>query len=1150
MLPSSISRSPYYFPIKRPVAVTMAVLTAVVFGVLSYRLLPINMMPEITYPSLTVRTEYSGAAPEEVENSITRPLEQALGVVRNLVEMSSSSRAEVSDILMEFDWGTDMNHATQNVREKLDVVFLPEDVKPPLILRYDPSLDPLIRIGLTSDSLTLMQLRLLTEEVVKRELDKTPGVAAVKVKGGEEEEIRVALNSLKLDQYNLTLEQVTSRLAAENINVAGGRLQEGDSEYIIRTLNEFRSVEEIGDIAITSDRIKPILLSDISRVFRTSTERRTITRVGGSESVEIEIYKESDANPIAVSDQVTRRLFGDKKKDERAKADNSGEKRHRKSSLKPLSERLTDKIRIHVLSDQAQFIRLAIQEVRSAAFWGGLLAVLVLMLFLSRLRDIIAVAVVIPVSLVCAFAAMHMAGVSLNIMSLGGLALGVGMMVDNAIVVIESIHRRRESGDTAVHAAVIGTKTVGGAVFASTLTTIVVFFPITFVTGVAGQVFGDMALTVIIALSVSLFVALFFIPMLVTVWGEKKESEETRDSWNRPSIKLKEPWLSFRAGIKSAVSLRLALRIISFVPAALYLTVRLIVNYLILLIALAVYYLLLGIHWTVGKIFRSAEGIIKPVFAGVFGFSHRLIIHATSVYIVLLKSILHRPGILAFIIIILSAISYGVLFPELGGELIPGVSQGTFNAEFTLPVGTPLERTAEIILPIERSVAELSVVKKASSRIGGELLTAEVANRGPHNAVITVMLKSGGDLEEQEESVIEAIRNLSRNIPSLTMLITHPTLFTFKQPLEVIIREDNLDRLRKFGKLVEDKLRSLSILADVESSIQPGHPEINIRFDRDRIARLGLTARGVAERIKTAVLGNVPTKYREEDRRIDIRVQYDEADRETLEKLRRMVINPGQSIPVTLSEVAELEIREGPAEIRHVGGTRAAVLTTTVRGTDLKHADSAVRDVMGKFGISEGYDYIISGQQREMKESLKSLRFALFLAIFLVYVVMASQFESLLHPFLILLTIPLAVAAVIPMLWGTGIPLSVMVFLGLIVLAGIVVNDSIVLVDYTNQLVRSGMELDEAVITAGKARFRPILMTSLTTIFALLPMALGVGEGVEIRRPMAVTVIYGLTFSTIISLVIIPVLYRFAARIVPIKIPTEIELTSDSDERS
>jgi len=1134
LLPPEIKRSPYYFSIRRPVTITMIVLTAVVFGLLSYQLLPINLMPEITYPSLTVRTEYPGAAPEEVESAVTRPIEQSLGVVRNLVEISSSSRVEVSDVLLEFKWGTDMDRATQEVREKLDIVFLSEGVKQPLILRYDPSLDPMIRIGLTSDSLDLLQLRTLSDDIVKRELEKLPGVAAVKVKGGEEAEIRVEVDADQLDLLNLDMETVLQRLASENVNVAGGRLQEGETEFIVRTLNEFRSVDEISNIVIAFREGKNIRLGDIAKVSRRAGEKSTITRVGGRESVEIEIYKESDANPITVSELLKKRLFGVEKKKEEPTRRKTGDRAHKRRGPIPLAEVLTSRINIHLLANQADFIQQSILHVRSAAILGGILAVIVLLFFLGRLLDTLIVAAVIPISLVCAFAAMHMTGVSINVMSLGGLALGVGMMVDNAIVVIESIHRRRERGDETVTAAVNGTRIVGGAVTASTLTTIVVFFPIVFVRGIAGQLFGDMALTVIIALSVSLLVALFFLPMLVTR-SVHPEKVKDKDEWNTAPVNIRECWSEFKRDFTFWKRLKVGQRIFTTPFVLPYLVIRLILFFLGRLIFLTTYLLLLALRWLFARLTRPFSRLVTTPSRSIGDGFRKGFAGLTDIYLRVLKVILDHSSLTLLIVLIICILSYFVFLPDLGGELIPSFSQGTFNLEFTLPVGTPLEQTAKVVYPIERRLAAMPGIREVSDRIGGELYSAESSTRGSNSAVITVMLSTGGDLDEMEQGIIDEVRRFTRDIPDLELLVTHPTLFTFKQPVEIILKGGELAEVRRRGLEVEARLNRLPMLADVESTVRPGHPEVVMRFDRDRLASLGLSARDAAERVRSAVLGTVPTRYREEERHIDIRVQMAEEDRESVNELKQLVVNPGQKVPVTFAEIADFEILEGPSEIKRTGGVRSAVITADVQGTDLRSADEAIRRELRGMNLIEGYDYTLSGQHREMKESLSSLQFALLLAVFLVYVVMASQFESLKHPLLILATIPLGVACVIPVLWALGMPLSIMVFLGLIVLAGIVVNDSIILVDYANQLLKRGLMVKEAVLEAARARLRPIVMTTLTTVLALLPMALGVGEGVEIRRPMAVTVIFGLSFATLITLIVIPILYKIVTKNPPVK---------------
>lgn len=1130
MLPGDITKSPYYFAIRKPVTVTMIVITALVFGLLSYRLLPINMMPDISYPSLTVRTEYPGAAPEEVETMITRPLEQSLGVVRKLVEISSSSRAAFSDILLEFDWETDMNQATQDVREKLDLVFLPEDAKTPLILRYDPSLEPMIRIGLTSDSLSLLSLRQIAEDNIKRDLEKLTGVAAVKVKGGEVDEIRISILPNRLDLFNIPIELVSRKLSSENINLAGGSLREGDAEYIIRTLNEFLDVKEIGRIVIRQDADRMIRLEEIASIQRIPKDKTSITHVNDLESVELELYKESDANPIEVSTLVMNRIFGMDREGEKPairKEFKGGERGPGRRKLKTLSEVLTQRVKVHVLSNQAEFIRLAVDEVKSAALLGGVLAVIVLLLFLGKLRDTLVVAVVIPVSLVCAFAAMHIAKVSINIMSLGGLALGVGMMVDNAIVVIESIFRRKEAGDDPVRASVHGAKIVGGAVTASTLTTVVVFFPIVFVSGVAGQVFGDMALTVIIALSVSLVTALFFIPMLTTLGASDTVTKQPAEEWRRPR---RSNFGIFRKDWSQWWHRTILRRLISAPIVLPYLLLKLILGYVYSLSVSVTYFVLLLLKWlyrrAVFPVFSYLASIFRSGGKGFQGFIRYL----TQGYRRLLRSILVHPVLpLAFFTITCISV-FLLIAPRLGGELIPTVSQGEFGVRFTLPVGMTVERTASIVSPIAQSVASLDGVKAISTRSGGEQTSAEATQSGSNNAVMTVLLEQGGNLEEREQVVVDSIRALVAEIPSLEMLVTHPTLFTFKQPIEVIIKRDNLEELRLVANEARDRLSRISTLTDIESSIRSGHPELVVRFDRDRLARLGLTALDAAERIQTAVLGDVPTRFREEERRIDIRVQVSADLLKSVENLETMVINPGQPVPVTLAEVANISLREGPAEIKRFSSNRAAIITASIRDTDLKTADIAIREILDGMNLIEGIDYFISGQKREMKDSLDSLTFALMLAIFLVYVVMSSQFESFRYPMLILFTIPLAVTGVIPGLWLLSIPLSIMVFLGLIVLAGIVVNNSIVLVDYANQLIRSGMSISDAVLDAASTRLRPILMTSFTTILALLPMALGVGEGVEMRRPMAVTVILGLLFATIVTLIIIPLFLKLFSR--------------------
>ena len=540
------------FAIRKPVTITMLVLAALIFGYVSFQRLAVNLLPDISYPSLTVRTEYEGAAPQEIENLVSRRIEEDVGVVTGLVEVSSISRAGVSDVVLEFDWDTDMNLAIMDVRERVDRVFLPQDAERPILLRYNPELDPIMRLGLSGDA--LIMLRNLADWEIRRQLETVPGVASVRIKGGLVEEIQVEINEAQLTRLGLTFGQINQRLAAENINQAGGQLQEGDEALIVRAVNEFQTVEEIGEIIISSRGEVPVRLHDVATVRRHFKERKTLTRINGRESVEIALFKEADANTVTVARAIRERLgdveTGDAEPVVAEETEDEATERSEEETTEQSEDTaaagaestgagpgaavvgieadtivstLPEGVTLHLVSDQSRFIENAIDEVIKTAQWGGVLAILVLFLFLRNLRSTLIVGVAIPVSVLITFILMFFSQTTLNIMSLGGLALGIGMLVDNAIVVLESIFRCREEGDGMVEAARRGASEVGMAVTASTLTTIAVFFPIVFIEGIAGQIFTDQALTVTFALLASLAVALTFIPMMASREGSLGE---------------------------------------------------------------------------------------------------------------------------------------------------------------------------------------------------------------------------------------------------------------------------------------------------------------------------------------------------------------------------------------------------------------------------------------------------------------------------------------------------------------------------------------------------------------------------------------------------------------------------------------------------
>jgi len=1109
------------FAARRPVAVGVVFLAAVLFGWLSYFQLPVNLMPELTYPTLTVRTEYPGAAPEEVENEISRPIEEELGVIGGLERISSISRAGVSDVVLEFQWQTSIADAVQDTLERLDQVFLPEQAERPLVLRFDPSLDPVIELSLSGDGERfegeegLRRLRRLAERQVKRELEPIKGVAAVQVRGGLEEEIHVRLDRAALARTGISPRLVLQRLSEENVNVAGGTLEEGRVEYMVRTLNEYTSIEQIGATVVTTLEGRPVRISDLGEVALAHRERQIRTRAGGRESVALDLFKEGDANMVALSRRI-RTALGELPEGEEAQPATTGKKDAKKDGEPvAVARRLfaDEGVRLEIVADRSVFIESSIAEVRNSALAGGLLAVLVLYLFLRSIRSTAIVAVAIPASLLVTFAPLDLLGVSLNIMSLGGLALGVGMLVDCSIVVLESIQRCREEGDELFDAVVRGTREVRSAVIASTLTTVAVFLPMVFVEGVAGQAFGDLALAVVLSLLASLAVALFLIPMLSARRGVALDFASARPDL-RPAAwsALLADWRATSGWRRALLAPFLALRTLIWLPAEVAGK---------LLGALVTGALLL-----VGGAFGLAlRAFARLLDRGPAAWTNRALERLASGYRALLGRTLDAPGLVLGVL--LGALALTVLgFLALDSELLPEVHQGEITFELALPAGTPLERTIELLEPVERALLEdAGSVERVLATYGFDPAQSTRSDEGEHTARFRVLLRRADAASEQE--VAERVRSRLLAIPDLEERLTRPVLFSFRTPIEVEVHGDDLDRLALQAAAVERRLAALPELADVASTLKAGAPEVEIVYDRERLALSGLSLAPVAESVRDLVRGAEATLFNLKDRRIPIVVQLAESDRRTVEDVRELVVNPGGERPIPLAAIADVRLGEGPSEVRRIDGRRVALVGANLApgvplGLAVERLKAALdRDVAWPPELT----YFVSGQDEEWQRSAGSLYLALALSIFLVYVIMAAQFESLVHPFVILFTIPLAFFGSIVALALLGLSLSIVVFLGMILLAGIVVNNAIVLVDYVNVLRQRGLARREALLTAGVVRLRPILMTTATTVLGLIPMALGLGDGAELRTPMAVTVIAGLTASTLLTLVVIPVVY-------------------------
>jgi HAE1 family hydrophobic/amphiphilic exporter-1 len=1126
----------------RPVAISMVFLAAVVFGYFSYGRLPVNLMPEMSYPTLTVRTEYPGAAPEEVENDVTRPIEEAVGVIGGLRRLSSVSRAGVSDVILEFSWGTEMSDAIQDTLEKLDLVFLPDETERPLILRFDPSLDPVMelslagRAGSETDEAELRRVRRIAELQVKRALEPIKGVAAVRVRGGLEEEIHVLLDDEQLRRTGLSVQKVIDRLRQENINVAGGTLTEGRTEYMVRTLNEYENLEQMEDTIVATREGRQIRVRDLGQVVWSNKERQIITRTDGRESVQLEVFKEADANIVALAKRVKDRL-GDFDPDapsprEKPEATGGKEKPHLDEPSGLVEELYrSEGVVLKVVADRSLFIEGSVNEVRNTAILGGLLAIVVLFLFLRSLKSTAIIAVSIPISLIVTFAPLHLLGVSLNIMSLGGLALGIGMLVDSSIVVLESIFRCREEGDDVAAAAVRGTSEVRMAVVASTLTSIAVFLPMVFVEGVAGQAFGDLGLAVVISLLAALVVALTLIPMLASRTGAPLLSGDRAAPRLRPTAS----WNAFRAQTSGLYRswARWPRILWLFAPLALataWLVVRLVLGTILEIVGkllLGLLMLLVAV-WQrhlaapLGQVFAFLTAVPLRVTGGIMDGLGRSYPRA-------IRWALRHPAVVVLAAVASLALT-ALVAVDLQSELLPEVHQGEFTFEVQLPVGTPLEETAAVLTPLEEAIlAEREHIEALLLTLGFDPATSQRSDEGEHTARFKLVLDSSDPRVEEE--VIARLRRRIARVPDLSARVVRPVLFSFQTPIEVEVHGVDLVELRQKAEEVKEVMASLPALADVETTQQPGAPEVQIVYDRDQLSRYGLNIQTVARQVRDAVKGYEATLYNLGDRRIPIVVRLEEDDRRRVEDVSEFLINPGGERPIPLSSVADVALAEGPSEVRRVDGRRVALVRANVGAGSLGGAVEQVETALAsRVDWPSEMTFYVAGQSQEWNRSRGSLLLALALSVFLVYVIMAAQFESLVQPLVIMLTIPLAFLGTVVTLWVLGISLSVVVFLGMIMLAGIVVNNAIVLVDYINTLRQRGMERAEAIVTAGSVRLRPILMTTATTALGLTPMALGLGDGAEIRTPMAIAVISGLLVSTVLTLLLIPSVYSMIDR--------------------
>ncbi|WP_299346925.1 efflux RND transporter permease subunit [uncultured Pseudoxanthomonas sp.] len=1102
------------FSTRRRVTIAMMTLTLVLFGLISLSSLKVELLPDLSYPTLTVRTDYEGAAPAEVETLISQPAEEALGIVKGLRKLKSISRTGQSDVVLEFAWGTDMQQAGLDVRDKMETLQLPLEAKAPVLLRFNPSTQPIMRLALSSkqeagndaDAIRrLMELRRYADEDLKRKLEPVAGVAAVKVGGGLEDEIQVDIDQRKLAQLGLSLDAVIQRLQQENVNLSGGRLEEGSQRYLVRTVNQFATVEQMREMLLTtaagassssstgtnqqlmtailgssdpnviaalrsdtSGGAPSVRLKDVADVRQGYKEREAVIRSAGHEAVELAIYKEGDANTVSTADALEQRL-------------------------EIIRKEMPKDIEMTAVEDQSVFIRHAIKDVKVDAVIGGLLSILIIFLFLRDGWSTFVISLSLPISIIATFFFMGQLGLSLNVMSLGGLALATGLVVDDSIVVLESIAKARERGMGILEAAIKGTREVFMAVVASTLTTIAVFLPLVFVEGIAGQLFRDQALTVSIAIAVSLVVSMTLIPMLSALKGRPPlefPAEAPREPW-RPESRWKKPAAYAGRGIGALFR-----------------------------------YGFFSLVWLVVRIFRGLAAVIGPVMRKASDLAMAPYGRAEAGYLRILPAALKRPvpvlggAALAF------ALTLAAL-PLLGVDLIPQLAQDRFEMTAKLPPGTPLAQTDALVREVQRAHAGEDGVRLLYGVSGtGTRLDASPTESGENIGKLSVVMTDNA----REQGLIESLRATMKQWPEAQVDFARPELFALAAPLEIEIEGNNLESIRVAGNRLAELLRQSPHYADVKSTVEQGFPEIQIVFDQDRAAALGLTTRQIADAVVNKVRGNVATRYSFRDRKIDVLVRVQESERASVDDIRRLIVNPSGNKPVELISVADVVATTGPSEIHRADQRRVAIVSANLRDIDLGKAITEVRNMVAENPLGTDVGMRMGGQGEELGESIKSLLFAFGLAIFLVYLVMASQFESLLHPFVILFTIPLALVGAVAALLLSRSPVSVVVFIGLILLVGLVVKNAIILIDKVNQLREEGVAKRVALVEGARSRLRPIMMTTLCAVFGFLPLALAFGQGAEVRSPMAITVIGGLLVSTLLTLLVIPVVYDLLDR--------------------
>ncbi len=1009
--------------IKRPMLVTVVIIIVLLLGGVSLSRLSIDLFPEMELPVAVVVTNYSGVGPEEIEQQITKPIESVLSSVNNLDTISSTSSMGSSTVMVMLDWGSDMDFASLDIREKIDIIrdALPDEADTPVIYKADLNMMPIVQVA--AYSADPMQLKQEMDDIILPRLERASGVASVWYVGGWEREIQVRVNPTKLNGYGLSLNSLTAALGSENVNYSAGTVREGRDDFLLRVTGEFENLDQVRRVVVGNFGGSPVYLEDVAEVVDGQKKVNQINRVNGQPGLTLMINKQSGANTVAAAREV-------------------------KAELEKLQQEVPS-VSFEIIMDQSEYIEQSIKNLIRSAVEGGILAVFIILIFLRNFRSTMIISTSIPIAIIGAFVLLYFNDMTINMITLGGLALGIGLIVDDSIVVLENIYRYRGEGFDRVAAAREATNEVGSAVIASSLTLVSVFLPIVFVEGLAAQLFKPMALSISFCILASLAVSITLVPLLASRWLKVNKTGDVQ------SVKQEKPR-----------------------------------------------------GWQ--RIYSSSERLFNKL---------------DMLYRRLLHTALKRRKLTLLLVTVIFVLTLCAI-PLLGMEFMPGTDQGYVGISVEMPKGTALNETDRVVTEVERILETMPGIQSISSSVGSSGSMLGGGNADQASITLKMMPLSQRDISSEE--VAGQLSTKLQNIPGADIKVTavESGMGGDTAPVEIKISGDDLDILAQLGDQVAAIVRKVPGTREVASSLEEGRPEMHVVVNRDRAAMYGLGLAEVASTVRTAIDGTVATRYRVDGDEVDIRVQLSgSADEFTPNELSGLNITSPTGALIPLNQVAELKQEQGPNSISRNNQARIVTITSQLAGRDL---GSVIRDIqqgMTTMNLPSGYLVEFGGQQEQMADSFGSLGLALVLAIILVYLVMVAQFESLLYPFVIMFSVPVTLIGVVFALLITGRSFSVVAFIGMIMLVGIVVKNAIVLVDYINILRRRGLERNEAILQAGPTRLRPILMTALTTIMAMFPMALGIGEGAESQAPLATVVVGGLLFSTLITLLLVPVGY-------------------------